>query len=144
MTNLEDPQWMSVTVVRDSGRLNLNLALIATSIPSALLITTTMKFFTIFVATAWLVVLAVWFLDPRRPGEFFLTYHCWRCVFIEWPPVYPPQFGKLYFIYVIFSLFHLHQSLARTLFSSAPPQGTMVCLVSFFFLYTFPLTSHEM
>ena len=75
MTNLEDPQWTSVAVVRDSRRLNSNLALIATSTPSASLITITMKFFSIFV-TAWLIVSTAWFLDPRKPGEFFLTYRC--------------------------------------------------------------------
>lgn len=75
MTNLEDPQWTSVATAHDSGRLNLNLASIATSTPSASLITITMKFFTIFVAS-WFIVLTVWFLDPRKPGEFFLTYRC--------------------------------------------------------------------
>ena len=75
MTNLEDPQWTSVATAHDSRRLNLNLTSIATSTPSASLITITMKFFTIFVAS-WFIVLTVWFLDPRKPGEFFLTYRC--------------------------------------------------------------------
>ena len=75
MTNLEDLQWTSVTTAHDSGRLNLNLASITTPTPSVSLITITMKFFTIFIAS-WFIVLTVWFLDPRKPGEFFLTYCC--------------------------------------------------------------------
>jgi hypothetical protein len=65
---------------RDFGRLNSNHAnsnhaLIATANPSASLTTITMKFFTIFL-TAWFFAFLVFFLDPRKPGEFFLTYRC--------------------------------------------------------------------
>jgi hypothetical protein len=88
-------QWTSVAAARDSGRLNSKLTLIATPTLSASLSPNTMKFYTIFL-TAYLIMFPVLFLDPRRPGEFFLTYRC--CAFIERPPVYLPRLGKSCFI----------------------------------------------
>jgi len=62
-------------------------------IPS--LVTITMKLYALFV-TLSLVLLPVWFSDPKRPvpGKFFLFYRCQKCLLNWRPAVYRLQFGE--------------------------------------------------